>query len=66
MHLFLRGEQRFLGSFREKSNFPRISSGVDPFLMEVFRVEMLQSCSILQDKKKRFVLDRGGRGGCCY
>ena len=34
---FFRGEQRFHGIIREKSTFSRISSGVDPFLREVFR-----------------------------
>ena len=41
---FFRGEQRFHGIFREKSTFSRISSGVDPFLREVFRGE----CSLVE------------------
>ena len=41
---FFRGEQRFHGIFREKSTFLGISSGVDPFLREVFRGE----CSLLE------------------
>ena len=34
---FFRGEQRFHGIFREKDTFSRISSGVDPYLREVFK-----------------------------
>ena len=50
---FFRGEQRFHGIFREKSTFSRISSGVDPFLGEVFRGE----CSLVEffrGKKKSY------------
>ena len=36
---FFRGEQRFHGIFRENGTFSRISSGVEPFLREVFRGE---------------------------
>ena len=48
---FCRCEQRFHGIFIEKSTFSRISSGVDIFLMEVFRGE----CSLVEffrSKKK--------------
>ena len=59
---FFRGEQRFHGSFREKSTFSRLSSGVHPFLREVFRSE----CNLVEffrGKKTRLVLNRGGGGG---
>ena len=58
---FFRGEQRFHGIFREKSTFSRISSGVDPFLREVFRGE----CSLVEffrGKKKIY----SSTGGCGY
>ena len=61
---FFRGEQRFHGSFREKSTFSRISSGVAPFLRKYLRSE----CNLVEffrGKKKRLVLNRGG-GGCGY
>ena len=57
-----RGEQRFHGIFREKSTFSRISSGVDPFLREVFRGE----CSLVEffrGKKKSYSSTGGGGGG---
>ena len=50
---FFRGEQRFHGIFREKSTFSIISSGVDPFLREVFRGK----CSLVEffmGKKKSY------------
>ena len=59
---FFRGEQRFHGIFREKSSFSRISSGVDPFLREVFRGE----CSLVEffrGKKKSYSSTGGGGGG---
>ena len=59
---FFRGEQRFHGIFREKSTFSRISSGVDPFLREVFRGE----CSLVEffrGKKKSYSSTGGGGGG---
>ena len=59
---FFRGEQRFHGIFREKSTFSRISSGVDPFLGEVFRGE----CSLVEffrGKKKSYSSTGGGGGG---
>ena len=59
---FFRGEQRFHEIFREKSTFSRISSGVDPFLREVFRGE----CSLVEffrGKKKKVSPKRGGGGG---
>ena len=57
---FFRGEQRFHGIFREKSTFSRISSGVDPFLREVFRGE----CSLIEffrGKKKSYSSTGGVR-----
>ena len=57
---FFRGEQRFHGIFREKSTFSRISSGVDPFLREVFRGE----CSLVEffrGKKKSYSSTGGVR-----
>ena len=55
---FFLGEQRFHGIFREKSTFSRISSGVDPFLTEVFRDE----CSLVRGKKKSYSSTGGGEG----
>ena len=57
---FFRVEQRFHGIFREKSTFSRISSGVDPFLREVFRGE----CSLVEffrGKKKSYSSTGGVR-----
>ena len=57
---FFRGEQRFHGIFREKSTFSRISSGVNPFLREVFRGE----CSLVEffrGKKKSYSSTGGVR-----
>ena len=57
---FFRGEQRFHGILREKSTFSRISSGVDPFLREVFRGE----CSLVEffrGKKKSYSSTEGVR-----
>ena len=57
---FFRGEQRFHGIFREKSTFSRISSGVDPFLREVFRGE----CNLVEffrGKKKSYSSTGGVR-----
>ena len=56
---FFRGEQRFHGIFTEKSTFSRISSGIDPFLREVFRGE----CSLVEffrGKKKSYSSTGGG------
>ena len=57
---FFRGEQRFHGVFGEKSTFSRISSGVDPFLREVFRGE----CNLVEffrGKKKSYSSTGGVR-----
>ena len=57
---FFSGEQRFHGILREKSTFSRISSGVDPFLREVFRGE----CSLVEffrGKKKSYSSTGGVR-----
>ena len=57
---FFRGEQRFHGIFREKSTFSRISSGVHPFLREVFRGD----CSLVEffrGKKKSYSSTGGVR-----
>ena len=57
---FFRGEQRFHGIFREKSAFSRISSGVHPFLREVFRGD----CSLVEffrGKKKSYSSTGGVR-----
>ena len=55
---FFRGEQIFHGIFREKSTFLRISSGVGPFLREVFRGE----CSLVEffRGKKKSYFSTGG------
>ena len=58
---FFRGEKRFHGIFREKSTLSRISSGVDPFVREVFRSE----CSLVEffRGKKKSYSSTGGGGG---
>ena len=61
---FFRGEQRFHGIFREKSTISRISSGVDPFLREVFRglVEVLLNSSGV---RRKVIPQQGGADVKC-
>ena len=59
---FFRGEQIFHGIFREKSTFSRISSGVDPFLREVFRGECSR-VEFFMGKKESYSSTGGGWGG---